>query len=187
MVGPCVKARRAYFVSAFAKEHRMSHALIDTQPVVVEVDSNLKRLYLAALQALAAATAGGAVAWHKKYEAVGSIINHTPPLYLAGGFSTDTAFYAAMLDETKASVTRNMKVARLATPTEIAKYSATNLNLAIAYVEAKNKAPIEGRGTVNFDSLKIQYKKGDKTVSRTLSNITRAVTHTHVTSRMGQL
>ena len=151
----------------------MSESLIETQPVVVKVDPNLKRLWLAALQALAAASAAGAVAWNKKYEAVDSIIQHVPPLYMAGGFATDAAFCDGMLQETQQSVLRNIKIARLATPAEIAKFSVTTLKYAIAYVEAKTKALITHRGAIDFETLKIQFKHGDKTVSRSLQTATR--------------
>ena len=87
-----------------------------TEPIVVKVDPNLKRLYQAALQMLAAATAAGAVAWHRRYEAVSAIIEHDPPLYMAGGFATDAAFFSTILQESRGAVTRNPKVAKLATP-----------------------------------------------------------------------
>ena len=152
----------------------MSEAIESTQPVVVKVDPTVKRLYLAAIQALAAAAAAGAVAWHKKYEAVAGILEHTPPLYLAGGFATDAAFCESMLQETQQSVLRNVKTAKLATSTEVMKYTPTRLRYAIAYVELKNKAPIEARGDINFDTLKIQFKQGDKTVSKPLATVTSA-------------
>ncbi len=151
----------------------MSESLIETQPVVVKVDTNLKGLWLAALQTLAAASAADAVAWHKKYECVAGIIQHVPPLYLAGGFATAAAFCETILLETQISVARNIKIAKLTTPAEIAKFSVTNLKYAIAYVEAKTKAPIPNRGAVDFDNLKIQFKHDDKTVSRSLETATR--------------
>ncbi len=46
----------------------------------MKVDANLKQLWLAALQTLAAASAADAVAWHKKYECVNGISQHVPPL-----------------------------------------------------------------------------------------------------------
>ena len=151
----------------------MSDASSATQPVVVKVDANLKRLYQAAVHLLASATAAGAIAWHRKYETVADIIEHKPPLYLAGGFSTDAAFCTAILDESQQSVIRSIKVAKLASAGDVAKFSPTKLSYAIAYVEAKNKAPIEGRGAIDFDTLKIQYKHGNKTVTKSLLTITR--------------
>ncbi len=144
-----------------------------TEPIVVKVDPNLKRLYQAALQALAAATAAGAVAWHRRYEAVASIVEHTPPLYMAGGFATDAAFFATILQEGRSSVIRNLKVVRLATPAEVAKFKAYNLSLAITYVEARDKAVVSKRGAIDFEKLKIQFKRGDKVITRTLETITR--------------
>ena len=142
-------------------------------PIVVKVDPNLKRLYQAALQLLASATAAGAVAWHRRYEAVATIVEHTPPLYMAGGFATDAAFFDAILQESRGAVTRNLKVAKLATAAEVARFTPSNLSLAITYVEARDKAPLTRRGSIDFDKLKIQFKRGDKVVTRTLETITR--------------
>ena len=169
----CVKSPRATGRERPLNGAAMSETPSETQPVVVQVDANLKKLSLAALQALAAASAAGAVAWHRKYEAVAAIIQHVPPLYLAFGFSTASAFCSELLQETPDSVGRNIKVAKLTTPLEIAKFTASTLKYAIAYVEAKTKSPIANRGAVDFESLKIQYKRGEKTVTRTLENATR--------------
>ncbi len=151
----------------------MPEASEATAPVVVQVDPNLKRLYQAALQLLASATAAGAVAWHRRYEAVATIVEHTPPLYMAGGFATDAAFFSTILQEGRSSVIRNLKVTKLATAAEVARFTASKLSLAITYVEARDKAPVTRRGDIDFEKLKIQFKRGDKVITRTLEKITR--------------
>ncbi len=151
----------------------MTDVQIATEPIVVKVDPNLKRLYHAAIKLLAAASAAGAVAWHRKYECVAGIIGHTPPLYMAGGFATDEAFFRKILQESRQSALRNLKVARLATPADVARFTPSRIGLAVSYVEAKTKAPVQGRSTVDFDKLKIQFNQGGKVVTKSILTITR--------------
>ena len=56
--------------------------------VVVKVDAKLKKDWTEASKELVETMAQGAIAWHRKWELVGLIIRHEPPLYLAGGIST---------------------------------------------------------------------------------------------------
>jgi hypothetical protein len=100
-------------------------------------------------------------AWDRKYEAVGAILAHDPPLYLAGGMSTAAAFVAKYLPgEDVRSVLRNVRVAQYASPDEEAKYGTSKIDAAIAYLEAKHGTPIKGRIPVDFAKLHIATDDG---------------------------
>jgi len=142
-----------------------------TEPVVVKVNSGLKKLYLAAMAALHVVRADTAAAWHRRYLIAADIIEHTPPLFLAGSYATEAAFFGSGLEESPQAVYRNIRVSKLATPAEITRYSATRLSLVIAYLEAVNKEPIRGPGSVQFAKVRIQLKNGSKTVSKAIDEI----------------
>ncbi len=144
----------------------MTQELKDPDAVVVKIDAALKRLYAEAIAQLDDAKTAGGAAWYKRYSTTASIVQHVPPLYLAGGFATEKEFFAAKLQETPQSVNRNMRVAHLATVAEVEKHTPTRLLLAISYVEAKTKQPIKDRGSIDFDTLKIQLKRSGKIITK---------------------
>ena len=86
-----------------------------TSAVTVKVDSSLKKLWTESSARLSKATAEGASSWDERYEAAIDIIEHEPPLYLAGGFSTEADFFAKVMNEQRVAVYRNMRVAKYAT------------------------------------------------------------------------
>ncbi len=111
--------------------------------VVVKVDPALTRLFHEAMQKFHAASAEGAKSWDQRYEAIAEIINHQPPLYLAGGFATDTDFIDKQIQGSRQAVYRNIRVARFANADDIERYSPARLNLAIAWLETKAACPSE--------------------------------------------
>lgn len=146
----------------------MTQELKNTQNVVVKIDAALKRLYTQAINQLNEAKREGAEAWHKRYLTLANVVEHKPPLYLAGGYATDKEFFDAEAQETQQSVSRHTRVAKLATPAEVAKYSPTRLYWGIAYIEAKQKGPLTNRGSIDFDKLRIQFKRDGKAMSKGL-------------------
>ncbi len=152
----------------------MTQEIKDPDAVVVKIDAALKKLYAQAIGQLDEAKRDGAAAWHRKYETVAAIIEHDPPMYLAGGFATDQAFFTAKLEETQQSALRNIRVAKLATSQEVSTYSVARLSFAIAYVEARDKTPIKDRGAIDFATLKVQFKRDGKTHTKSLGDIAYA-------------
>ena len=142
--------------------------------VVVKVDAGLKRLYAEALGQFERATAEGAKSWDHRYEAVADIVEHVPPLFLAGGFSTETDFFASVLQENRQSVYRNMRVAKYASADDIERFTSSRLDAAITYVETKNGGPLRGRTPIDFAKLRFPFKREGKTVSKTMVDITMA-------------
>ena len=145
-----------------------------SESVVVQVDPTLKRLYEKAMKELEALDVASMTSWQKRYLVAASVVEHVPPLFLAGGYSTDREFFEAEMEETTQSARRNIRVAKLATVEEVKKLKVTRLRFAVTYLEAMNKRPLESRGEVNFESLRIQFMRNDKSVTRSLSTITHA-------------
>lgn len=69
---------------------------------------------------------------------------------------------------------RNLRVARLATPEEVAIYSPTRLNLGIVYYEAKTKTTIDKRGDVDFNKLRITIERDEKPAVAALNKVNYA-------------
>jgi hypothetical protein len=122
--------------------------------VKVTIDRNLKRLYDEAIANFEAAAAQGAKAWDVRYEAIGEILNHNPPLYQV--------------------VYRNIRVARFANADDIERFTPTRLSLAIAWLEAKAGAPLKGNTPIAFERVRFPFKVDGKTVSKSLEEITVA-------------
>ena len=102
--------------------------------VTVTIDASLKKLWLEASEVLSRATAEGAQAWDARYEAIADIVEHQPPLYLAGGFATEKAFFENSVGEDRNTVYRNMRVAKYGTAKEVEAWGPSRLDAAIAFV-----------------------------------------------------
>jgi len=139
--------------------------------VVVKVDAKLKKDWSEASKELQETQGKGAMAWHRKYEVVSAIVNHKPPLYLAGGISIDNEFYEKILEETRQEATRGMRVVKLATVEDVKTYKVGKLNLAITYVEGKGKKALGGRDDIDFAKLRIPVAQSGKVVSKSLRDI----------------
>jgi hypothetical protein len=140
--------------------------------VVVKIDKSLQTLWKQLLAKLEKASSEQARDWDERYETIAAIMNHAPPVYLAGGYSTETAFIAGVVKEDRSTLYRNLRVARYANPADIARYGATKLDLAISLVEAKNGGPLKAHTPIGFDKLRCTFKEGDQVVTRPLAEVT---------------
>lgn len=131
--------------------------------VALTVDRALKQQWEKALATLKASKQEGASAFDELWETVGDVLQHDPPLYLAGGFATARAFLTTHLGETERTAYRNVRVAKYASPAEEARYGVAKLDLVLAYVEAKLGAPTKGRLPVDFARVKIPVTRGGQT------------------------
>lgn len=123
--------------------------------VKVEIDTALKKRWDELLKTIAGAKREGASAFDELWEAAAAIVEHDPPLYLAGGIATAKAFFAEHLGETERTARRNMRVAKYASPAEEARFGTSKLDAALAYIEAKSGGAPKGRLPVDFDKLRI--------------------------------
>lgn len=126
------------------------------------MDRVLKQRWERTFSLMKSAKLKGASAFDELWEAVGEVVEHEPPLYLAGGFATAKAFFAANFEETERTAYRNIRVAKYASPAEEEKFGVAKLDLVLGYIEAKLGAPAKGRLPVDFASLKIPVERDGK-------------------------
>ncbi len=131
------------------------------RPVEVRVDAALKKAWARELSELRRRSAEGMRSFDAKYESVGHIIHHDPPLYLAGGVARLSDFVATYLPgETVRSVERNVRIAEYASPVEEERYGTSKIDAALDFLEAKNGRPIHGRLPVDFAKLRVPAQDG---------------------------
>lgn len=93
------------------------------------------------------------------WEAVQAIIEHTPPLYLAGGFTTARAFLAEVVGEKERTAFRMMRVARFASPDDETRYGTSKLDAALTYLAAKGLDLDGPKVPVDFARLRVPVKR----------------------------
>lgn len=124
------------------------------------------------MKTLAAAQSQGAKAFDALWEAVDAIVNHEPPLYVVGDFATANQFFEGVLKETPRTAQRNIRVARFATPAHEEKYGVATLDAALAYLQAKNGAPLAGHHPIDFDALTVPVVVKGETKKKKLAELT---------------
>lgn len=131
------------------------------RPISVKIDPALAAAWKRSLATLESAASEGQRAWDLKYEAVGEILQHSPPLYLAAGLSTVADFVARYLPgEDVRSVLRNVRTAQYASPDEEERYTTSKIDAAIDFLEATHGKPTKGRIPVDFGKLRVPSAKG---------------------------
>ena len=138
--------------------------------VKVAIDRALKKRWDEILKVVEGAKREGAGAFDRLWESVAAIVEHDPPLYLAGGFSTAKAFIAAHLGETERTARRNMRIAKYASPVEEERYGTSKLDAALGYLEAKSGGAQKGRLPVDFEKLRIPVARDGKEITVPLAD-----------------
>lgn len=101
------------------------------------VDQTLKREYERAMKALEAASEAETEQWDAKWEAVGVILDHDPPLYLAGGFRDLKGFARKHLQGAAPETIRtSVRVAKHFDPAAEKLHGTARLALLLDYLEA---------------------------------------------------
>lgn len=146
-----------------------------TFPVPLEVDGALKKQWEKALKALEAEQGKESGAFDRLWEAAASVVEHQPPLYLAGGLSTAQAFFQKHLRTDARSALRNIRVARAFTASDIEAHGVSKLDAALDLLEGREKAdgaPGKGKGQgagekrekVKLESLRVSVLRGGRRV-----------------------
>jgi hypothetical protein len=78
--------------------------------------------------------------WDKRYEVLGRIIDHVPPLYLAGGYSDVRAFLAVEApDESERSARSRIRVARHFDVDHELEFGISRLDLLLDYLQVTGR------------------------------------------------
>lgn len=146
-----------------------------TRPVTVTtlVDPALKRRWVELSKVVTSAVHEEASDFDRKWEAVADIVFSTPPLYLAGGFSTDKAFFEQFLKVDRSTGLRKARVARLATATDIELYGDTKIDAVLDYLEAKTGGPLKSRVPVALAAVRIPVGAKGESHQVALTDATR--------------
>jgi hypothetical protein len=128
--------------------------------VLVRIDRELRRKWLAVRKVLRATARGAASAFDERWEAVAEVLDHDPPLFLAGGYASAAEFLRTEVGETLRTARRNVRVARYASPAEEARYGVSKLDAVLSYLEART-GPVTGNLPVDFGRLRIPVRRED--------------------------
>ena len=112
------------------------------QAAAVKVDPALKKKWLELSHVVEQAKRKEAFDWDALWEAVGHVVEHEPPLYTVGSFKNAKDYYQRALGESVRSASRNIRVAKFASPNEEAAHGVAKLDAALAFIEAKVGAPL---------------------------------------------
>lgn len=130
--------------------------------VEIKVDRALKRswdAHSAAMHSSKRQESGGFDAY---WEAVGEILNHDPPLYLAGGCATVGEFLSKHVGESERTARRMVRVARYASPDDETRFGVSRLDAALTLLEAQGMDLVRGHVPVDFNRLRVAVKRDGK-------------------------
>lgn len=132
----------------------------------IKIDRKLAAAWRAARAKLAKVSKEGAQDWDARYELIGAILEHEPPLYLAGGYATDADFIDQEVHEDRSNLFRNVRVARFASATDVQAYGPSKLDAAISLLEVQNGGPLKHGAPVDFARLRCTFTDGGQTVTK---------------------
>lgn len=128
--------------------------------IEIKIDRVLELAWDAAAAELAGAEREGAGAFDRKWETVDAIINHDPPLYLAGGIATTAEFFRQYCkDTTVRTALRLVRVARYASPVEEERYTISKLDAALGWIDVQTGGLAKGRIPVDFAKLRFSVER----------------------------
>ena len=106
--------------------------------------AKLSTRYRALLAQMHASLVSEKRGWDSYYEAVDEVVSKK--LYVADGYENAKEWLTEHVAETERTALRYARVARLASPDEIAKYTATKIDLALSIRDAKAVADAKKKG-----------------------------------------
>jgi hypothetical protein len=138
----------------------------------IKVDPKLKAAWSKSLAAINAAIARDASAFDERWELAAKVVEHSPPLYVFGGHKSAPEFFEKVLRERPRNAWRFIRVAKIASPKEEAKYGVSLIDAALSYVEAKSGAPLPNKLPTPLDRLKVEVTRGKTTRAIPLADAT---------------
>jgi hypothetical protein len=144
------------------------------KPVLVQtlINPSLKRRWDQLSKLITDANREEAADFDRKWEAVADVLFADPPLYLAGGFSTDADFFERFLRVDRFTGLRRARVARFASPKDIEAFGDTKIDAVLDYLEAKT-GPIKDKLPVDLATVIVPVVRDGKTSRLSLNDATR--------------
>jgi hypothetical protein len=145
------------------------------KPVLVQslVNPALKKRWDTLSKVVSAAAREESEDFDRKWEAVGEILFADPPLYLAGGFTTDKDFFEKFVQVDASTGLRRARVAKYASPPEIERYGDTKIDAVLDYLEAKTGGPLKDRLPIALGEVRVPVVVDKKTSRLSLAEATR--------------
>lgn len=140
--------------------------------VEVTVDRALARRWKALSAEMVAAKRRESGGFDAYWETVGEILDHDPPLYLAGGCATAREFLAKHVGESERTARRMVRVARVASPNDESRYGVSKLDAALTLLEAQGVELGRGRLPVDFARVRVDVKRDGKAERVALADAT---------------
>jgi quinol monooxygenase YgiN len=106
--------------------------------------SAIARAYQAQMQQMHAALVSEKRGWDSYYEAVDRVVSEK--LYVADGYDSAREWLAEHVSDPERTALRYARVARLASPEEIAKYTPTKIDLALSIRDARAAKDAKKKG-----------------------------------------
>ena len=144
------------------------------KPVLVQtlINPALKKRWDAVSKLISDANREEAADFDRKWEAVADVLFADPPLYLAGGYSTDKDFFERFLRVDRFTGLRRARVARYASPRDIEAFGDTKIDAVLDYLEAKS-GPLKDKLPVDLGALQLPVVKDGKNSRLNLKDATR--------------
>jgi cell division protein ZapA (FtsZ GTPase activity inhibitor) len=144
------------------------------KPVLVQtlINPSLKKRWDQLSKLITNANREEAADFDRKWEAVADVLFADPPLYLAGGYSTDKDFFERFLRVDRFTGLRRARVARFASPKDIEAFGDTKIDAVLDYLEAKS-GPLKDKLPVDLAALVVPVVIDGKTSRLTLNEATR--------------
>ncbi len=120
--------------------------------ILIEVDTEMKAKWAINREKIFEAQRGGAESFIALWKAVTEVVESTPPLFLAGGYSSTTAFVEKFLKVPMRNASRFMDVARVASRADLERYGISKLDAAVGLLTGDNttfekvRVPVERKG-----------------------------------------
>nr|MBK7068886.1 hypothetical protein [Deltaproteobacteria bacterium] len=131
--------------------------------VELTVDPELKEKWDALDAAMHKARIAEGGSFDTYWEHAATVIDHEPPLYLAGGYASAKAFVEEHLHEKERTARRWMRVARYASPNEISHHGPSKLDAALSLLEAGGNDLSSGKLPVDFGRVRVSVERDGKT------------------------
>ena len=126
--------------------------------IAVREDPKLRALYRKYLARMHAHEKTSAEAWDVEWEAVGDILEHSPPLYEFGGYKNAAEFLKKELGVEDRVRRAYVRVARHATPQDEIDFGIWKLDAIIGWLEATH-SPLARGVAIAFEKVKIDGKR----------------------------
>ncbi len=127
------------------------------------VDKKLKARWEQEFARFTQAKGAEAEGWDELYEALDAILNHNPPLYLAGGYKSARAFLKdQMKGQDIRTVQANIRVARHFDPNDERAHGTAKLALLLDYLEASTGSS-ELPAKLDPSRVRVEVKDGKST------------------------